>query len=103
MSGPAWARVMYADVGEFGQNRRVDSAQLRFLINRDIGFLRWPKLSIPVQRAISCLLPLSLADRHVQPDGRRKKKKKKKQALKIPTSGRDEGEDTKKKRREESK
>lgn len=43
-----------------------------------------------VQMVISGLLLLPVADGHVQPGGRRKKK----QALKVPTSGKEEGEDT---------
>lgn len=81
---------MYPDVDEFGPNQGIDSAWSRFSITVDVGFPNWPKASISVQMAISGLLLLPLADGHIQPGGRRKKK----QALQIPTSGKEEGEDT---------
>lgn len=43
---------MYADVGRFGPNPRIDSTWSRFSINLDIfGLLSWPKLSIFVRMA----------------------------------------------------
>lgn len=90
---------MYADGGEFGQNRRVESAWVQISIKLDIGFLSWPKLSMPVQRVISCLLQLPLADRHIKPGARRTEK----QAQKSPTSGRSEDEIANYKGGEESK
>lgn len=59
-------------------------------INLEVGFLDWPELSISVQMVIFGLLLLPLADGHIQAGGRRKKKR----ARKVPTSGKEEGEDT---------